>query len=41
MSIWLSYRHIEADVTDRASGATGDIATEDFQYIKAGALINF
>ena len=34
MSVWLSYRHLEYD----DSTATN---FEDFQYIKAGALINF
>ncbi len=35
MSMWLSYRNIEAD-----QGVTGD-ATSDFQYVKFGALISF
>jgi hypothetical protein len=35
MSVWLSYRDIEAD-DGAAAGGTGE-----FQYIKAGALINF
>ncbi|MFA5897945.1 MAG: porin [Hyphomicrobium sp.] len=34
MSLWLSYRHIE--YSDDST-----VAYEDFQYIKAGALINF
>ena len=34
MSVWVSYRHIEYD--DNTSNSY-----EDFQYIKAGALINF
>jgi predicted porin len=34
MSLWVSYRHIEYD-----DNSTNDY--EDFQYIKAGALINF
>lgn len=33
MSVWLSYRSIEAE--------DGDGGTGDFQYVKAGALINF
>ena len=41
MSIWLSYRHIEADINDVLGPVQGEIATDDFQYIKAGALINF
>ena len=34
MSIWVSYRHLDQD-TNAA------IDFEDFQYVKAGALINF
>ncbi|MEI9902378.1 MAG: hypothetical protein WDN31_22445 [Hyphomicrobium sp.] len=34
MSLWLSYRHIQYD--DNSANSY-----EDFQYIKAGALINF
>ncbi len=49
MSLWLSYRHIEADhrrcrLRQRVNGCVGlDVgcATESFQYVKAGALINF
>lgn len=38
MSLWLSYRHLDAE--DDFALATGhDI--EDFQYVKFGALINF
>jgi hypothetical protein len=33
MSLWLSYRHLEADDPGNA--------VEDFDYVKAGALINF
>ncbi len=37
MSLWLSYRNIEAD-----NDAAGALRTAiDFQYVKAGALINF
>jgi len=35
MSLWLSYRHLEYD--NNLAG----VSYEDFQYIKAGALINF
>jgi hypothetical protein len=35
MSVWVSYRHLNED--DAQSG----INFEDFQYVKAGALINF
>ena len=35
MSMWLSYRNIDAD-----QGEIGD-ASADFQYVKFGALINF
>jgi hypothetical protein len=38
MSIWLTYRNIEAEAKD-CCGAT--IASSDFQYVKFGALINF
>jgi hypothetical protein len=37
MSVWLSYRNIEAD--DGVAGDDG--ASIDFQYVKFGALINF
>jgi hypothetical protein len=36
MSLWLSYRHLEYDTNNSAG-----VEFEDFQYIKAGALINF
>lgn len=36
MSLWVSYRHLEYS-DDNAPGNT----FEDFQYVKAGALINF
>jgi len=39
MSIWLTYRNLEADIHNVDTG--NDIATEDFQYVKFGALINF
>ena len=41
MSLWLSYRHLEGDFNQRslAGGIHGDY--DDFQYVKAGALINF
>ena len=49
MSLWLSYRHIEADLdgvgcATLSHGCLGlDVgcSTESFQYLKAGALINF
>ena len=50
MSLWVSYRHIEADIEgDGCAGATQTTAvgldvgcgTDSFQYLKAGALINF
>ena len=41
MSMWLTYRNIEADVSDVRGGSTGSVPTEDFQYGKFGALINF
>jgi predicted porin len=37
MSLWLSYRHYEADT----NGATPEDALEDFDLVKFGALINF
>ncbi|MBI1650687.1 porin [Hyphomicrobium sulfonivorans] len=39
MSLWISYRHITADVNDVVNNTS--IGTDDFQYVKAGALINF
>ncbi len=50
MSLWLSYRHIEADIKGVGCGNAVNTAnvgldvgcgTETFQYLKAGALINF
>ncbi|AHB48957.1 hypothetical protein W911_11960 [Hyphomicrobium nitrativorans NL23] len=38
MSLWVSYRHLSYDDSDLATLGT---SVEDFQYIKAGALINF
>ncbi|HRN84960.1 MAG TPA: porin, partial [Hyphomicrobium sp.] len=38
MSLWISYRHLSYD--DALLSATGN-SVEDFQYVKAGALINF
>jgi hypothetical protein len=38
MSLWISYRHLSYD--DNVLGALGTSA-EDFDYVKAGALINF
>ncbi|MFN0218463.1 MAG: porin [Hyphomicrobium sp.] len=37
MSVWLGWRHFEADVTQ----AGADLDTEDLDIVKAGALINF
>ena len=40
MSIWLSYRHLEGEAsTSRRQSSSSDL--DDFQYVKAGALINF
>ena len=50
MSLWLSYRHIEADIEGVGCASavqTADLGlgvgcgTDAFQYLKAGALINF
>jgi hypothetical protein len=50
MSLWISYRHISADiegvgcasaVQTAAVGLAVGCGTDDFQYVKAGALINF
>ena len=47
MSLWLSYRHIEADIdgagcaTQRCTVGSSRMQTDSFQYLKAGALINF
>lgn len=38
MSVFLSYRHLDGDA-DLANGGTAQF--DDFQYVKAGALINF
>lgn len=38
MSIWLSYRHLEGEVNSPGT-FSGDF--QDFDYVKAGALINF
>ncbi|SFV38551.1 porin [Hyphomicrobium facile] len=38
MSIWVKYRHIDADMTDVVEGS---IPTDSFQYVGMGALINF
>jgi predicted porin len=37
MSLWLTYRHIETD----ASLGGASVNFDDFDYVKAGALINF
>ena len=39
MSLWVSYRNFSPD--NSAFGRTGLNELEDFQYVKAGALINF
>ena len=50
MSLWISYRHIEADlggvgcasaVQTAAMGLDVGCGVDAFQYVKAGALINF
>jgi len=50
MSLWLSYRHVSADIKGGGCSSatnTGNLGldigcgTDDFQYIKGGALINF
>ena len=49
MSLWLSYRHLDASLggvgcTNGAAlevGLDANCSTENFQYLKAGALINF
>ena len=38
MSVWLGWRHYEADETDVTAG---NLDTEDLDIVKAGALINF
>ena len=51
MSVWLSYKHFEGEIETQGCGVsgagfacggpTGKTSFEDFQLIKAGALINF
>ncbi|MES0385082.1 MAG: porin [Hyphomicrobium sp.] len=41
MSMWLSYRHFQADINDVRGGNRGSVSVQDFQYVKFGALINF
>ncbi|MGQ0456935.1 MAG: porin [Hyphomicrobium sp.] len=45
MSVWLAWRHYEADQFCNGAagcgGVAGDLDTEDLDIIKAGALINF
>jgi hypothetical protein len=41
MSLWVSYRNIEADDHSAAAQAAFGSSQADFQYIKGGALINF
>jgi predicted porin len=41
MSLWISYRNIEANDHDPAAQAAFGSSSVDFQYVKAGALINF
>ena len=41
MSLWISYRHLEGDGDFNGAAANGGFDYEDFQYVKAGALINF
>jgi hypothetical protein len=41
MSMWLTYRNIDADVNDVRGGNRGSVPTEEFQYVKWGALINY
>ncbi|MBA2124613.1 porin, partial [Hyphomicrobium methylovorum] len=38
MSIWLKYRHLDADAVDEDFGR---LPTDNFQYVGFGALINF
>ena len=40
MSLWISYRHLSANDNAEAFDPTA-VGYEDFQYVKAGALINF
>jgi hypothetical protein len=41
MSLWLSYRHIEADDHNVDAQEEFGSSGATFQYIKGGALINF
>ncbi|KAB2938409.1 MAG: porin [Hyphomicrobium sp.] len=50
MSLWISYRHISADISGAGCasavntallGLSVGCATDDFDYVKGGALINF
>jgi predicted porin len=41
MSLWLSYRNIEADTGDLNAVGANTPGSIDFQYVKFGALINF
>ncbi len=36
MSVWVKYRHLSADTS-----GTNAFATDDFDYVGTGALINF
>jgi len=38
MSLWVKYRHIDADITETG---VGGVPTDSFQYVGMGALINF
>ena len=38
MSVWLSYRNLDANTTDFTGAHTN---FDNFQYVKFGALINF
>lgn len=41
MSLWISYRHLDADVSGTLCLVPALCNFDDFQYVKAGALINF
>ena len=41
MSLWISYRNIEADDHSAAAQAAFGSSEANFQYVKGGALINF
>ncbi len=41
MSLWISYRNIEADDHSAAAQAAFGSSQAEFQYVKGGALINF